>query len=73
MTIRDPFAAPFERIAKAYKLIMDYLGSSGFREKPHDGVIPCFEHVREENGEVLMDVYIHTEGVAKGSVFTSFS
>ena len=73
ITIHDPFAAAFERIPNAYKKIMEYLQANGFREKPKDDVLSCFEHVYEKNGLTCMDVYVHVDSVSKTDSFTNFS
>ncbi len=73
VTIRDPFAAPFERIPNAYKKIMEYLQANGFRQKRREDVISCFEHEYERDGVTCMDVYIHVDSVSKTDSFTSFS
>lgn len=72
MTIRDPFAAAFDRIPHAYQLILEYLGSNGFKKKHKEGILPCFEWVYEKDGETYMDVFIHCSGVAKANVYTGF-
>lgn len=73
ITIYDPFAAAFERIPNAYKRILEYLQANGFKEKPKDDVLSCFEHVYEQNGMTCMDVYIHVDSVSKTEAFTNFS
>lgn len=73
ITIYDPFAAAFERIPNAYKKIMNYLQANGFREKPKDDILSCFEHVYEQEGVTCMDVYIHVDSVSKTDSFTNFS
>lgn len=73
ITIYDPFVAAFERIPNAYKRIMEFLQANGFREKPKDDILSCFEHVYEKNGITCMDVYIHVNSVSKTDSFTSFS
>lgn len=73
ISIRDPFAAPFERIPNAYKRILEYLGANGFCEKPKDDILSCFEHEYEKDGVTCMDVYVHAESVTKTNTFTSFS
>lgn len=73
ITIYDPFAAAFERIPNAYKKLLDYLQANGFREKPKDNILSCFEHVYEKEGITCMDVYIHVDSVSKTDSFTSFS
>ena len=73
ITVYDPFAAAFERIGGAYKKIFEHLQANGFREKPKDNVLSCFEYVYEKDGMTCMDVYIHTDGVSRSDVFTNFS
>lgn len=43
ITIYNPFAATFERIPNAYKRILEYLQVNGFKEKPKEDVLSCFE------------------------------
>ncbi|MGN1136003.1 MAG: helix-turn-helix domain-containing protein [Oscillospiraceae bacterium] len=73
ITIYDPFAAAFERIPNAYKKVLEYLQANGFREKPKEGILSCFEHVYEKGGVICMDVYIHVDSVSKTDSFTNFS
>ena len=73
VTICDPFAAPFERIPNAYKKIMAYLNANGFRDKPREDILSCFEHEYERDGVTYMDVYIHVDSVLKTDSFTDFS
>ncbi len=73
ITIYDPFSAAFERIPNAYKKILEFLQANGFREKPKDGILSCFEHVYEKNSITCMDVYIHVDSVSKTDSFTNFS
>ena len=73
ITIYDPFAAAFERIPNAYKKILGFLQANGFREKPKEGILSCFEHVHEKEGITCMDVYIHVDSVSKTDSFTNFS
>lgn len=73
ITIYDPFAAAFERIPNGYKRIMEYLSANGFKEKPRENVLSCFEYVYEHNGMTCMDVYIHVDSVSKTDAFTNFS
>lgn len=73
ITIYDPFAAAFERIPNAYKRIMEFLQANGFREKPKDDILSCFEYVYEKEGITCMDVYIHVDSVSKADSFTNFS
>ena len=73
ITIREPFVAPFERIPGGYRRIFGHLQANGFREKPREHVLSCFEHVYDRDGVSFMDVYIHTDGVSRADMFTSFS
>ncbi|MDE7434502.1 MAG: helix-turn-helix domain-containing protein [Lachnospiraceae bacterium] len=73
ITVYDPFAAAFERIPNAYKKIFEYLEVNGFRERPKDGILSCFEYVYEQNGRTCMDVHIHVDSVSKTDAFTNFS
>lgn len=73
ITITEPFIQPFERIPKAYKLIMEYLQANNFKEKPQDNIIGCFEHEYTKDGITYMDVYIHVDGVTKVDAFSSFT
>lgn len=73
ITIYDPFAAAFERIPNAYRRILDYLQANGFREKPKENILSCFEYVYEKEGITYMDVYIHVDSVSKTDSFTNFS
>ena len=73
ITITDPFAAPFARISKAYHKLMEYLQANGFKEKPKEDVLSCFEHEYDRDGVHYMDVYIHVDSVSRTEAFTSFS
>lgn len=73
ITIYNPFIAAFERIRNGYKRIMEYLQANGFKEKPKDDVLSCFEYVYEQNGITCMDVYIHVDSVSKTETFNYFS
>lgn len=73
ITIYDPFAAAFERIPNAYKRILEYLQVNGFKEKPKEDVLSCFEYVYDQNGITCMDVHIHVDSVSKTEAFTNFS
>lgn len=73
ITVYDPFVAAFERIPNAYKRILEFLQANGFREKPRENVLPCFEHVYEKEGITCMDVYLHVDSVSKADSFTNFS
>lgn len=73
ITIYDPFAAAFERIPNAYKKILSFLQANGFREKPRDNILSCFEHVYEKESVTCMDVYIHVDSVSRTNSYTNFS
>ena len=72
ITVYDPFAE-YERIKNAYKKIMEYLQANGFKEKPKDDILSCFEYVYEKDGKTCMDVHIHVDSVSKTEAFTNFS
>lgn len=72
MTVRDPFAAAFDRIPHAYQLILEYLGCNGIKKNASSGFLPCFEYVYETDGTVYMDVFIHCDSVTKANVYTNF-
>lgn len=72
ITVYDPFAE-FGRIRKAYKRVFEYLQANGFREKPKEGILTCFEHVYDNDNRTCMDVYIHVDSVTKTTAFTNFS
>lgn len=72
MTIRDPFSAAFDRIPRAYQLILEYLGCNGFKKKHKENILPCFEWVYEQDGVTCMDVFIHCDSGIKANVYTSF-
>ena len=73
MTIRDPFAAAFDRIPHAYQMILEYLQSNGIKKSAKAGVLPCFEYVYEKDGLVHMDVYIHCDSAVKANAVTNFT
>ena len=73
ITVRDPFAAPFERIPGGYRRIMAHLQATGFRERGCEGVLGCFEYVYEKDGATMMDIFIHTGSVTRADAFTDFS
>lgn len=72
MTIRDPFAAAFDRIPRAYQMILEYLRCNGIKKSAKSGFLPCFEYVYETDGTVYMDVYIHCDSAAKVNAVTNF-
>ena len=73
ITIEEPFEQAFERIPNAYKMIMEYLQANGFKEKPEDNVLSCFEYVYEKDGVTYMDVFIHVDSVAKANIYNQFA
>lgn len=73
ITIQEPFVQPFDRIPKAYGLILEYLRSGNFQKVHHQCVIPCFERVYGKDGMTCMDVYIHCCGNEKPKINTSFT
>ena len=72
MTIQDPFVQPFDRIPRAYGLILEYLRGGNFKKVHHQGVIPCFERVYQTDGITCMDVYIHCSGTEEPAITTAF-
>lgn len=72
ITITDPFYTA-DRIRNAYKKILDFLQANGFREKPREDVLSCFEYVYTKACTTFMDVYIHVDSVSKTDSFTNFS
>lgn len=73
ITIREPFAAAFERIPHACQLILEYLNCNGFKENTKGDFLCYFEWVYEKDGVEYMDVYIHTDSVAKANLHAWFS
>lgn len=73
ITIYNPFAAAFERIPNAYKKVLEYLQANGFKERPGDNILSCFEYVYEKDGMTCMDVYVHVDSVSRTEAFTNFS
>lgn len=71
MTILEPFVQPFDRIPKAYGLILEFLRSGSFKKAHHQGVIPCFERVYQKEGITCMDVYIHCQSTESPAITTS--
>lgn len=69
MTIRDPFAAAFDRIPRAYQRILEYLSNSGIPKSAENGFLPCFEWVCQRDGVVCMDVFIHCGPADSTTVF----
>lgn len=52
---------------------MEYLQANNFKEKQHENIISCFEHVYEKNGITYMDVYVHVDGVTKVDAYSQFN
>lgn len=73
ITIKEPFIQPFERIPKAYKLIMEYLQANNFKERNQENIISCFEYEYKKNDITYMDVFIHVDGVTKAAAFSMLS
>lgn len=73
ITIREPFENAFERIPNAYKMIMQYLGAKGFKEKPEENILAWYEYVYEKAGTTYMDIFVYVNAVAEGSLHTDFS
>ena len=73
ITVREPFAAAFDRIPKGYQRVMAYLGANGFKESHGTEYLPCFEEVYEREGMTYMDIYIHAECVGRANLYTEFS
>ena len=73
ITVREPFAAAFDRIPKGYQRVMAYLGANGFKESHGTEYLPCFEEVYELEGMTYMDIYIHAECVGRANLYTEFS
>ena len=73
ITVREPFAAAFDRIPKGYQRVMAYLGANGFKESHGTEYLPCFEEVYEREGMTCMDIYIHAESVGRANLHTDFS
>lgn len=73
ITIKEPFIQPFERIPKAYKMILTYLQENHYKAKQQDNLVNCFEYEYKEKGMEFMDVYLHIDGIAKADAFLSFN
>lgn len=70
ISIRDPFVAPFERIPTAYKKIIQYLDGSGFKGKPMENALSCFEKTYEKDGITWMDVFILPDSLSRENVYS---
>lgn len=73
ITVYDPFSAAFVRIPNAYKKLLEHLQANGFKEKPREDILSCFEYVYDKDGVTCMDVYIHTDAVSRSDAFTNFT
>lgn len=74
VTITDPFIQPFDRIPKAYNILLDYLKANNFKkQQPQDNVLSCFEYQCVKNGISYMDVYVHVNGATKATSVSQFS
>ena len=67
MTLRDPYAASYNRISQAYHLIFEYLSANGFKKQYNEQILPTFERVYEKDGTVCMDVFVHCDSSGKAS------
>ncbi len=67
ITVRDPYASSYNRIAQAYHTVFDYLSANGFRKCYHEKILPSFERVYESDGITCMDIYIHCDSGEKSS------
>ena len=73
ITIQDPYAAGYNRIAQAYHLIFEFLSASGFKKKYSEKILPTFERVYSKGGITYMDVYIHCDCGGKVSNTIQFT
>lgn len=61
ITIKAPQSAPFELIPNAYKVLMAYMKTNGYKGKWDGHIIDCFEKEYDLDGVWHMDVYIAVE------------
>ena len=73
ITVRDPFAAAFDRIPRGYQRVLAYLGANGFKESHGEAFLACFEEVLTRDGVTTMDIYVHADCVGRANLFTEFS
>jgi DNA-binding XRE family transcriptional regulator len=66
ITVRDPFAAPFDLIPKAYTAVIKHMKDHGIRHAGPEGQLWCFEHVYEKDGTTFMDIYISVDMLTPG-------
>ena len=38
---------------------MDYLQANGFKEKPQENILSCFEYIYVKNNRTCMDIFVH--------------
>ena len=58
ITIKNPMAAPFSIIPKAYKTLMAYMGVNGCTPPDEKNLADCFERSYFKNGVEYMDVFM---------------
>ena len=73
ITVRDPFAAAFDRIPRGYQRVLAYLGANGFKESHGEAFLACFEEVLTRDGVTTMYNYVHADCVGRANLFTEFS
>ena len=61
ITIKAPQTAAFELIPNAYKVLMAYMKTNGYKGKWDGHIIDCFEREYELDGIWHMDVFIAVE------------
>ena len=66
ISIRNPFAAPFDLIPKAYGVAIGYMKENDIKHAGPEGQLWCFEHVYEKDGDAWMDVYIMVDMLTPG-------
>ncbi len=66
ITIRNPFAAPFELIPNAYKAIQKYILKQGIKHYHDESQLCCFEHEYQKGDTKFMDVYITVDPLTEG-------
>ena len=65
ITVREPFAAGYNRISQAYHLVFDFLSAGGFKKKHSEKVLPCFERIYQQDEITYMDIFIHCDSGGK--------
>ena len=66
ITVRDPFAAPFDLIPNAYKAIHTHMEAHGIRHASTQPALCCFERVYEKDATTYMDIYIAVDMLTPG-------